>query len=105
MRRRQKGEVAGGRVAFEAIEGQRGGAGICGLEERADEPARQAKLQGRAEESAAYDRGYEGARRRCPRGGQDQRDKGEVNRARVFARGPLTVQRASYSCPGCRQRS
>jgi len=105
MRRRQKVEVAGGRVAFEAIEGQRGGTGILGLEEKADELARQANLQCLAEEMAAYDRGDEGAHRRCPRCGQEQRDKGEVSRDLGFDCGTLTVQRASYSCPVCRQTS
>jgi hypothetical protein len=101
----KKTGVGGGKVAFEAIEGRRGGRGIFGLEEKADERARQAKLQCLAEEIAAYDRGYEGPHRRCPRCGQEQRYKGEVSRALVFDCGTLTVQRAYYICPTCRQTS
>jgi len=73
MRRREKAVVGGGRVAFEASEGRRGGTGIFGLEEKVDDLARQAKLQCLAEEIVAYDRGYEGPHRRCPRCGQEQR--------------------------------
>ena len=57
MERREKTAVAGGKVVFAAIEGWRGGRGIFGLEEKAEERARQAKLQCLAEEIAAYDRG------------------------------------------------
>jgi hypothetical protein len=57
MQRRQKVEVASGKVTFAADEGQRGGTGICGLEEKADALARQAKLQGVAEEIAGDERG------------------------------------------------
>ena len=60
MRRREKTRVGDGKVTFAAIEGRRGGRGIFGLEEKADERARQAKLQCLADEIAAYDRGYEG---------------------------------------------
>lgn len=105
MRRREKTVVAGGKVAFAAIEGRQGGRGIFGLEEKADERARQAKLQCLAEEIAAYDRGYEGAHRHCPRCGQDQRYKGDVTRELVFDCGTLSVQRAYYICPACRQTS
>jgi hypothetical protein len=70
MRRREKINGKGEKVVFTAIEGRRGGRGIFGLEEKADERARQAKLQGLAEEITAYDRGYEGPHRRCPRCGQ-----------------------------------
>lgn len=105
MQRRQKVEVAGGKVAFEANEGQRGGAGIFGLEEKADALARQAKLQCLAEEIPGYDRGYEGPHRRCPRCGQEQRHKGEVSRELVFDCGTLTVRRAYYVCPACGQTS
>src|SRR5262245_12809210 len=99
MRRRQKVEVAGGKVAFEAIAGRQGGTGIFGLEEKADEVARQAKLRSLAEEIAAYDRGYERPHRRCPRCGQEQRYKGDVSRALVFNGGTGTVARAVYICP------
>jgi hypothetical protein len=75
------------------------------LEEKADERARQAKLQCLAEEIAAYDRGYAGAHRRCPRCGQEQRYKGDVSRDLVFDCGTLTVQRAYYLCPACQQTS
>lgn len=105
MRRREKTVVEGGKVAFAAIEGRRGGTGIFGLEEKADELARQTKLRCLAEEIAAYDRGYEGAHRRCPRCGQAQRYKGDVSRDLVFDCGTLTVQRAYYSCPACQQTS
>lgn len=105
MRRREKTVVEGGTVAFEAIEGRRGGTGIFGLEEKADDRARQVKLRCLAEEIAAYDRGYEGPHRRCPRCGQEQQYKGEVTRELVFDCGTLTVQRAYYICPACRQTS
>jgi len=75
------------------------------LEEKADERARQATLQCLAEEIAAYDRGYEGPYRRCPRCGQEQRYKGDVTRALVFDCGTLSVQRAYYICPACGQTS
>ena len=103
MRCREKTIIAGGKVAFAAIEGRPGGRGIFGLEEKADERARQMKLQCLAEEIAAYDRGYEGGRRRCPRCGQWQRYKGEQARELEFDCGTLTVQRAYYVCPGCGQ--
>jgi hypothetical protein len=105
MRRRAKTVVKGGKVAFAAIAGRRGGRGIVGLEEKADECARQAKLQCLAEELAAYDRGYDGPHRRCPRCGQAQRDKGEVSRDLIFDCGTLTVPRAYYICPACGQTS
>jgi transposase-like protein len=105
MRRREKTVVEGGKVTFAVLEGRRGGRGIFGLEEKADERARHVKLQCLAEEIAAYDRGYEGPHRRCPRCGQEQRYKGDVPRALVFDCGTLTVQRAYYICPTCRQTS
>jgi len=105
MRQRQRVEVAGGKVAFEAIEGRQGGTGIFGLEEKADELARQAKLRSIAEEIAAYDCGYEGPHRRCPRCGQEQRYKGDVSRVLVFDCGTVRVRRACYVCPACRQAS
>jgi hypothetical protein len=105
MERREKTVVARGRVAFVAMEGRRGGKGIFGLEENAEERARQAKLQCLTEEIAVYDRGYTGAHRRCPRCGQEQRYKGDVSRDLVFDCGALTIQRAYYICPFCRQTS
>jgi hypothetical protein len=103
MRRREKTRLEGGKVAYEAIEGRRGGEGLFGLEDKADELGRQAKLRSLAEQIAQYDRGYEGSQRRCPRCGQVQRDKGEASRELVFNCGTLTGQRASYLCPGCGQ--
>jgi hypothetical protein len=103
MRRREKTVLEGGKVAFEALEGWRGGQGLFGLEDQADEVARQAKLRSLAEQIALYDRGYEGSQRRCPRCGQVQRYKGEASRELVFDCGTLTVQRAYYVCPGCGQ--
>ena len=105
MRRREKTRVGDGKVTFAAIEGRRGGRGIFGLEEKADERARQAKLQCLADEIAAYDRGYEGPHRRCPRCGQPQRYKGDVTRTLVLDCGTLSVPRAYYLCPACRQTS
>ena len=103
MRRREKTRLEGGKVADEAIEGRRGGEGRFGLEDKADELGRQAKLCSLAEQLAQYDRGDEGSQRRCPRCGQGQRDKGEASRELVFDCGTLTGQRASYLCPGCGQ--
>ncbi len=94
MRRREQTVVEGGKMAFAALAGRRGGTGIFGLEEKADELARQTKLRCWAEEIAAYDRGYEGAHRRGPRCGHAQGDTGAVSRALVFACGTLTVARA-----------
>src|ERR1044071_268073 len=56
-----------------------------------------------AERVMAYDRGYEGARRRCPRCGHWQRYKGEQARELEFDCGRLTVQRAYYVCAACGQ--
>jgi hypothetical protein len=58
-----------------------------------------------AERIAAYDRGYEGGRRRCPRCGQWQKYKGDATRELVVDCGTLTVQRAYYVCLGCRKTS
>ena len=82
------------KVTFEAIVGRQGGKGIFGIEEAAEEVARRTKLAQMAERIAAYDCGYEGGRRQCPRCGQWQQDKGEVGRALVFDGGTLTVARA-----------
>jgi hypothetical protein len=105
MRRREQISVKGEKVVFRAIEGRRGGRGIFGLEEKAEELARQAKLQCLAEEITADDRGDEGPQRRCPRCGQAQRYKGDVARDLVFDCGTLTAQRAYDICPACGQRS
>jgi hypothetical protein len=104
--RRQKtsgGEELKGTV--EAIVGRQGGQGIFGSEDEAEEVARRTKLARMAERIAAYDRGDEGGRRRCPRCGQWQKYKGETARELVFDCGTLTVQRAYYSCPACGQTS
>jgi len=94
MRRREKSVPEGLKVTFEAIAGRRSGKGIFGIEDAADEVGRQAKLRHLAEQIAAYDRGYEGGRRRCPRCGQWQKYKGETGRELVFDCGTLTGQRA-----------
>ena len=103
MRRREKTVVEGGKVAFETLAGRQGGEGIFGIEDEADELARQTKLRRMAERIAAYDRGYEGKQRRCPRCGQMQRYKGDVSRDVVVDGGTLTVQRAYYYCSACGQ--
>jgi uncharacterized C2H2 Zn-finger protein len=102
-RRKEKTVVEGGRVAFEALAGRQGGEGIFGIEDEADELARQTKLRRMAERIAGYDRGYEGKQRRCPRCGQVQRYKGDVSRDVVVDGGTLTVQRAYYYCSACGQ--
>ncbi len=105
MRRKEKTVVEGGKVAFETLAGRQGGEGIFGIEDEADELARQTKLQRMAERIAAYDRGYEGKQRRCPRCRQMQRYKGDVSRELVFDGGTLTVGRAYYFCPAYGQTS
>jgi hypothetical protein len=95
----------GVKVAFEAITGRTRGRGIFGIEEEGDEVARQAKLQRMAERIAAYDRGYEGNRRRCPQCGQWQKYKGDASREVVVEGGTLTVVRAYYICPSCHTTS
>jgi hypothetical protein len=72
MRRREKPDRAGLKVTFEALAGRQGGKGSFGIEEAAEEVARRTKLAALAEQIAAYDRGYEGGRRRGPRCGQWQ---------------------------------
>ena len=62
----KKALAEGMKVTFEAITGRTRGRGLFGIEEEGEEVARQAKLQRMAERIAAYDRGYEGNRRRCP---------------------------------------
>ena len=105
MSRRAKPGAEGLRVTFEAIMGRRGGKGIFGIEDEAEEEARRTKLARMAERIAAYDRGYEGGRRRCPRWGQGQKYKGEMTRELVFDCGTLNVQRAYYVCPACGETS
>lgn len=103
MQRREKTVGEAGKVAYEVLEGRRGGEGRFGLEDHADEVARHAKLRSVAEQIALYDRGYEGSRRRCPRCGQVQRYKGEASRELIFDCGTVSVQRAYYVCAGCGQ--
>ena len=105
MSRRENPDKAGLKVTFEALAGQQGGKGILGIEEAAEEVARRTKLAAMAERIAGYDRGYEGGRRRCPRCGQWQHDKGERARELVFDCGTLTVQRAYDVCPACAETS
>jgi len=92
-------------VTFEAITGRACGRGIFGIEDEGEEVARQAKLQRMAERIAAYDRGYEGNRRRCPQCGQWQQYKGDARREVVVEGGTLTVARAYYVCPRCHTTS
>ena len=95
----------GVKVTFEAIMGRPRGRGIFGIEEAGDEVARQAKLQRMAERIAAYDRGYEGNRRRCPQCGQWQKYKGDASREVLVEGGTLRVVRAYYACPSCQRTS
>jgi len=103
MKRREKTVVERGKVAFETLAGRQGGEGLFGIEDEADELARQTKLRRMAERIAVYDRGYEGKQRRCPRCGQVQRYRGDVSRDVVVDGGTLTVQRAYYYCSSCGQ--
>jgi hypothetical protein len=105
MGRGKEALAEGLKVTFEAIVGRQGGKGIFGIEDEAEEEARRTKLARMAERIAAYDRGYEGGRRRCPRCGQWQKYKGESARELVFDCGTLTIQRAYYVCPACGQTS
>ena len=105
MRGSKNAVPEGLKVTFEAMGAPTGGRGIFGIEEEADAVARQAKLHRMAERIAAYDRGYEGGRRRCPRCGQWQKYKGDATRELVVDCGTLTVQRAYYVCLGCRETS
>lgn len=93
------------KVTFEAVTGRSHGRGIFGIEDEGDEVARQAKLQRMAERIAAYDRGYEGSRRRCPHCGQWQQYKGDASRTIAVEGGTLTVVRAYYVCPRCHATS
>src|SRR5262245_19972248 len=105
MGRQEKVGAEGLKVTFEAIIGRQGSKGIFGIEDEADEVARQAKLRRMAERIAEYGRGYEGGRRRCPRCGRWQKYKGEMAREIEVDCGTLTVQRAYYVCPACGQTS
>jgi hypothetical protein len=92
-------------IEYEAIVGRQGGKGICGIEDAAEEVARQAKLAAMAERIAVYDRGYEGGRRKCSRCGQWQKYKGDTAREVVFDCGTLTRARAYYVGGACGQSS
>jgi hypothetical protein len=96
MKRREKTVVEEGKVAFATLARREGGEGLFGIEDEADEVARQTKLRRIAERIVAYDRGYEGKQGRCPRCGQVQRYKGDVSRDGVVDGGTLPVQRAYY---------
>lgn len=101
MKWRAKADTAGLRVSFEAVAGRQGGRGIFAIEDAAEEIARRTKLAHIAERIAAYDRGYEGNRRRCPQCGQGQHSKGERPREVVFDCGTVRIERAYYVCPAC----
>jgi hypothetical protein len=101
MKRREKADTQGLKVTFEVVVGRRGGRGIFAIEDSAEEIARRTKLAHIAERIAAYDRGYEGNRRRCPQCGQWQQYKGERAREVVFDCGTVRVERAYYVCPAC----
>ena len=105
MSRAKTGKGREMKVTCEAIVGRQGGKGIFGIEDAAEEVARQAKLAAMAERIAAYDRGYEGGRRQCPRCGQWQKYKGDAARELVFDCGALAVRHAYYVCGGCGQSS
>jgi hypothetical protein len=101
MKRRTQVDTKGHKVAFEVVAGRQGGRGIFAIEDAAEEIARRTKLAHIAERIAAYDRGYEGNRRRCPQCGQWQQYKGERTREVVFDCGTVRVERAYYVCPAC----
>lgn len=105
MSRGEKEDAAGQKVTWEAVAGRQGGRGIFAIEDAAEDVARRAKLAAIAERLAAYGRGYEGGRRRCPRCGQWQKYKGERAREVLFDCGTVTVQRAYYVCPVCGETS
>jgi hypothetical protein len=94
MKRREKADTQGLKVTFEGVVGRRGGRGIFAIEDGAEEIARRTKLAHIAECIAAYDRGYEGNRRRCSQCGQWQQYKGERAREVVFDCGTVRVERA-----------
>jgi len=101
MRRREKSDMGGRKVTFEAVAGRQRGRGIFAIEAEAEEVARRTKLAQIAERIATYERGDEGGRRQCPRCGRWQRYKGERARELVFDCGTVTVPRAYYVCPRC----
>lgn len=105
MAQTKKALPEGVKVAFEALTGRPRGRGIFGIEDEGDEVARQAKLERMAERIAAYDRGYAGNRRRCPRCGHWQQYKGDASREVVVEGGTLTLVRAYYVCPRCHTAS
>ncbi len=95
--REESGHDRGWKVTFEAVAGRRGGRGIFAIEDEGEEMARRTKLADMAERIAAYDRGYEGNRRRCPQCGQWQQYKGERAREVEVEGGTLT-SRAGVLC-------
>lgn len=105
MGHREKTLPEGLKVTFEAVTGRVGSKGIFGIEEDADEVARQVKLQRMADRIAEYDRGSAGNRRRCPQCGQWQQYKGEQVREVRVEGGTLPVVRAYYGCAKCGQSS
>jgi hypothetical protein len=62
MKRREKSDLRGLKVTFEAVAGRQGGRGIFAIEDEAEEVARRTKLAQIAERIAAYDQGYGGGR-------------------------------------------
>lgn len=105
MARGKKVLPEGVKVTFEAMTGRSRGRGLFGIEDEGDEVARQAKLQRRAERITAYNRGYEGNRRRCRQCGQWQKYKGDASREIMVEGGTLTLVRAYYVCPRCQATS
>jgi hypothetical protein len=105
MARGKKALPEGVKVTFEAMTGRSRGRGLFGIEEEGDEVARQAKLQRMAERITAYNRGYEGNRRRCRQCGQWQKYKGDASREIRVEGGTLTLVRAYYVCPRCQATS
>lgn len=103
MDRREKPGTEALEIAFAAIIGRQGSTGIFGIEDEAEEVARQAKLRRMAEWITEYDRGYEGGLRRCPRCGRWQTYTGEKARE---IEGLQHVDRATgLLCPACGQTS
>lgn len=105
MARGKKVLPEGVKVTFEAMTGRSRGRGLFGIEDEGDEVARQAKLQRMAERITAYNRGYEGNRRRCRQCGQWQKYKGDASREIMVEGGTLTLVRAYYVCPRCQATS
>ena len=105
MARGKKVLPEGVKVTFEAMTGRSRGRGLFGIEDEGDEVARQAKLQRMAERITAYNRGYEGNRRRCRQCGQWQKYKGDASREIMVEGGTLTLVRAYDVCPRCQATS